>query len=190
MTLPHSDGRLACGREVQGVLDQVADGRADERDPHQQGCPHCRAALAEYDRLWAPVRDLAAERVEAPDSILEAALEKIRQAVEHTDWGLVPSAEGLVRISARVVVATARQSAQEVPGVRVALSRHLGGPGVAAGATGASTAVEITLAAGYGTDLVALGERVRRTVAARIRELTDLEPADVTVVIDDVLPPR
>lgn len=100
----------------------------------------------------------------------------------------MPSAEGLVRISARVVVVTARQSAQEVPGVRVALSKRLGG--VAAGATGGTTAVEITLAAGYGTDLAALGERVRSTVAARIRALTGLEPADVSVVIDDVFPPQ
>ena len=195
MTVPGADERLPCGRRIQDLLDQVADGLAQQYDSHQQGCTHCQAALAEYDRLWAPVRDLAADPVEAPDSILETALEKIRQTVEHADYGLVASADGLIRISARVVVATARHSAQQVPGVRVALSKHLlagdapSALSVAAATTGRSTAIEITLAADYGTDLRELGERVRRTVAARVRELTDLDPATVTVIIDDVFPP-
>ena len=58
---------------------------------------------------------------------------------------------------------------------------------VAVGVAGRSAAVEIVLAASYGVDLVALGERVRSEVAARIRQLTDLEPVDVTVIIDDIL---
>ena len=201
MTIPRSDGRLACGRDVQGILDQVAEGRAAELDAHQSGCLHCRAALAEYDRLWSPVRELAAERVEAPASVLEVALEKIRQVVEHADHGLLGSAEGLTRISVRVVVAIARRSAQEVPGVRVALSRYRPGPGAeggtaaaspraAAGVTGGTTTVEVTLAADYGTDLVDLGDRVRRAVAARVCELTGMEPASVSVVVDDVLGER
>lgn len=189
MTVPTSDERLPCGRDVRGVLEQVAEDRAHEYDAHQQGCPHCRAALAGYDRLWAPVRELAAEQVEAPDSILEAALEQVRLALEHTDNGLFRDEGGLTRIASRVVVLIARQSAQEVPGVRVALSRHGPGDGVQAGATGASTAVQVTVAADFGLDLVELGDRVRAAVAARIRELTRLEPAAVTVVIDDVLAP-
>ncbi len=121
------------------------------------------------------------------ESILEAALLQIRQAVENADHGLITSADGLIRISARVVVVIARQGAKDVPGVRVALSHPLE---VSAGAAGAGTAVQITLAADYGADLPDLGERVRQTVAARIRALTDLEPVDITVIIDDVFPPR
>lgn len=188
MTIPLNDDRLPCGTQVADLLDQVADGRGADRDPHQQQCPHCQAALAEYDRLWSPVRELATEHVEAPDSILEAALEQIRQAVEHADYGLVSSADGLTSISARVVVVIARESAQGVSGVRVALSRHL--TEVSAGVAGATAAVQITLAADHGIDLPDLGDRVRRTVADRIRTLTGLEPATVTIVIDDVLPPR
>jgi len=96
---------------------------------------------------------------------------------------------GRTRIAARVVVAAARDAAQAVPGVRVAVGRHLGGAAadVAVGVAGRSAAVEIVLAASYGVDLVELGERVRSEVAARIREITDLEPVDVTVIIDDIL---
>jgi uncharacterized alkaline shock family protein YloU len=199
--------RLRCGRWVEDVLSQVADGRGDDRDAHQQRCPHCQSALAEYVRLWAPVTELAAERVSAPDSILENALRRIRGAVEHLDYGVVESSRGRTRISARVVIVVARRSAQAVPGVRVALSKHLAGrPGdrggihgdrdavdpadgsdVVAGVAGRSTAIEITLAADYGVDLQHLGEHVRAAVTAEVRALTDLEPVNVTVVIDDVL---
>ncbi|MDQ4115451.1 MAG: Asp23/Gls24 family envelope stress response protein [Actinomycetota bacterium] len=184
--------RLPCGRGGDAILEQVAGGRAGERDDHQAGCAHCQAALREYDRLWAPVRDAAAEPVTAPDSVVRTALARIRAAMAQPDYGLISDPRGVTRIAARVVVAAARRGAEQVPGVRVALSRHLGGEGgpgpdaVTAGVAGASTAIQITLAADYGHDLVALGEQVRRAVTDTVRRLTDLEPADVTVVIDDV----
>lgn len=193
------EDRLSCGRPVEGVLAQVAEGRGAELDSHQQRCPHCQAALGEYDRLWAPMREVIAQRISAPDSILASALRRIRGAVEHTDYGVLDSGQGLTRIAARVVVVLARETAQGVPGVRVALSKHIagqagapdggqshGGAEVTAGVAGRSTAIEITLAADYGLDLHDLGERVRREVATRVRALTDLEPVQVTVIIDDV----
>lgn len=116
------------------------------------------------------------------------------------------------------MVVAARESAQDVTGVRVALSKlvragvtpaddgTLAAPAtsdhtpsharprppstpearVVAGVAGRSTAIELTLAADYGTDLVALGERIRDHVADRVRDLTGLEPVTVTVHIDDV----
>jgi uncharacterized alkaline shock family protein YloU len=201
-----SGGRLTCGRRVEDVLAQVAAGRGGDRDAHQRRCPHCHAALAEYERLWAPLAELAAEKPSAPDSIVENALRRIRGAVEHLDYGVLESARGRTRISARVVVAVARESAQAVPGVRVALSKRItsrtgdgsdipaddtaenpaGGAEVVAGLAGRSTAIEITLAADYGVDLHRLGEQVREAVAAEVRALTDLEPVQVTVIIDDI----
>ena len=201
-----SGERLTCGRQVDDVVAQVAAGRGGDRDAHQQKCPHCHAALAEYERLWAPLTELAAEKPSAPDSIVENALRRIRGAVEHADYGVLESALGRTRISARVVVAVARESAQAVPGVRVALSKDIarrtggrsdvrgdgiavnpaGGAEVVAGVAGRSTAIEITLAADYGADLHRLGEHVRAAVAAEIRALTDLEPVQVTVIIDDI----
>ncbi len=185
MTAP-DEGRLACGRPVEGVLAQVAEGRSADRDTHQQQCPHCQAALAEYDRLWGPVRELTAQRVTAPDSVVESALRRIRGVVEHPDYGIIDSSQGTTRIAARVVVVTARETAQGVSGVRVALSKHVGDAGVRAGVAGRSTAIEITLAADYGLDLHALAEQVRRQVEAQVRTLTDLDPVQITVIIDEV----
>lgn len=193
--------RLPCGQRVEDVLAQVAADRAAERNAHQRDCLHCQAALAEYDRLWSPVRDLAAEHVTGPDSIVETALARIRGAVEHADYGVLDSGQGRTLIAARVVVVAARETARAVPGVRVALSRHLvgraggdaaigpdgrGDTEVSAAMAGRSTAIEITVAADYGIDLRRLGERIRAEVIARVRALTDLEPVHVTVIIDDV----
>jgi uncharacterized alkaline shock family protein YloU len=197
--------RLTCGRQTEDVLAQVTAGRGGDRDAHQRRCPHCQAALVEYERLWAPLTELAAEKPSAPDSIVENALRRIRGAVEHLDYGVLESARGRTRVSARVVVAVARESAQGVPGVRVALGKHItgrtgdrsdvrdgtavnpaGGAEVVAGVAGRSTAIEITLAADYGVDLYRLGEHVRAAVAAEVRALTDLEPVQVTVIIDDI----
>ncbi len=197
--------RLTCGRQTEDVLAQVAAGRGGDRDAHQRRCPHCQAALVEYERLWAPLTELAAEKPSAPDSIVENALRRLQGAVEHLDYGVLESARGRTRVSARVVVAVARASAQAVPGVQVALGKHItsrtgdrsdvrdgtavnraGGAEVVAGVAGRSTAIEITLAADYGVDLYRLGEHVRAAVAAEVRALTDLEPVQVTVIIDDI----
>lgn len=136
------------------------------------------------------VRELADERVIAPDSVFGSALSLMRQMVEHSDYGVIESGRGLTRIAARVVVVAARETAQGVSGVRVAVGKHLadGGDGrVTAGVAGRSAAIEITLAAEYGKDLDDLGERVRHEVAAHIRALTDLDPVWISVVIDEVL---
>lgn len=183
--------RLRCGRSGDELLDQIASGRTDQRDAHQQGCVHCQAALGEYARLWSPVQALAAERVTAPEGRFDQILARIRGALAEPDYAVLTDAGGTTRIAARVVIVTARRSAQSVPGVRVALSRKLDTGStegdVVAGVSGASTAVEITLAADYDQDLHDLAERVRRTVSDRIRQITGLETTDLTVVIDDVL---
>ena len=215
-----SGDRLLCGARVDELLDQVSAGRDSEYDAHQAGCTHCQAALAEYARLWAPVREVAATEVRAPDSFLESALARIRGVAADPEYGTVTGPHGTTRISARVVVVAARETAQDIAGVRVALSKlatagitpihddlHAGpaapaavpvrgrdgrdaaqdeGPRVVAGVAGRSTAIEVTLAADYGVDLVELGARIRAEVATRVRHLTGLEPVTVTVRIDDV----
>jgi uncharacterized alkaline shock family protein YloU len=193
MTGEHHD-QLPCGASVDDLIAQVADGDAARRTPHQQDCPHCQAALAEYDRLWGPVTALAAARIQVPDSIIEEALRRIRHTSAHSEYGLLPGTSGLTRISVRVIIVTARMAAERTDGVRAALSHarpidtHAAAT-VAAGVTGSTTAIEITIAATYGLDLPDLADRIRHAVAADIRNRTGLHPADITIVIDDVLQP-
>lgn len=193
--MTESPATLPCGRPTAPLVEQVAEGRADQLDAHQRDCPHCRAALGEYARLWAPVAAVAADRPQAPPSLMAAALRAVRGPGDESEYGRIESPQGHTRVAARVVVALARHLAAQVPGVEVALGglvadgHHAGGevvPDVEAGVTGGSTAVRITLAAAYGQDLQALGDRIRVAVARGIREATGLEPVDVMVHVDDV----
>ncbi|MEJ2869062.1 Asp23/Gls24 family envelope stress response protein [Actinomycetospora sp. OC33-EN08] len=186
---------LACGRPTAPLVEQVAEGRGQMLDEHQARCPHCRAALGEIERLWEPVRAVAAERPQAPRSLVESALRSVRSSRDDVEYGRIETPQGHTRVAARVVVALARHLAAQVPGVEVALGRlaaegHRPGgelvPDVEAGVAGGSTAVQVTLAAAYGQDLQALGERIRTVVARGVREATGLEPVDVTVHVDDV----
>jgi uncharacterized alkaline shock family protein YloU len=192
---PTHDTRLTCGRWTGPLVEQVAEGRAGDLDAHQRACPYCRAALGEFDRLWAPVRAVAADRPQVSAALVEAALARVHGASDEPDYGRIDSPLGHTRVAARVVVALARHLASQVPGVEVALGRlatdgHRDSgevvPDVEAGVSGGSTAVQITLAAAYGQDLQALGERIRTVVARGVREVTGLEPVDVTVHVDDV----
>ena len=209
--------RLACGASSDDLLEQVSAGRAGDLDEHQAGCPHCQAALAEYDRLWAPVREVADTEVIAPGSVLREALRRIRSAAADPTYGTIDGPDGALRVAARVVVVVARETAQDIDGVRVVLGRLLtagtapepgtvpadsipstrpegsgegpaqpSGARVVAGVSGRSTAVEVVLAADYGTDLLELGERIRVEVTHQVRRLTGLEPVVVSVRIDDV----
>ncbi|MEJ2890843.1 hypothetical protein [Actinomycetospora aeridis] len=193
-----TDARLPCGREPDALVAQVADGAGDHRDAHQRDCPYCQAALAEFDRLWAPVRAVADHRPRAPEGLLDEAMRRIRGVASDPDFGSISDVRGRTRISAQAVESLARHLASRVPGVRVALSRLvaagggaetslIGGPEVTAGVAGSSTVVSITLAADLGEDLIALGDRIRAVVADGIRASTGLEPVAVLVHVDDVL---
>lgn len=183
--------RLACGADADEVLAQVADGLGDDRTDHQRNCPHCQAALAEYGRLWAAVDALAAERVEPSDGVMERVLRTIRASAADPWYGRLPDTDGgVTRVAGHVVAVTARLSAEQVPGVRAALSRHADPDDtVRVGVTGGSAALEITLAVELGHDLQALARRIRAAVADGVRTLTGLEPVEIHVVIDDVLEP-
>lgn len=208
---------LPCGRDPQQLLEQVAEHGPDTVDDHQRQCLHCQAALAEFDRLWAPMRSVAADRPKAPPGVLDSVLTSIRGVSADPEFARLDEGFGHTRISGRVVAAIARHHAARVVGVRGALGKldragHRRGdadpdfpetsvhtaqpadmaraPQASAGVAGASTAIEIVLAAEYGRDLRALADEVRAAVVAGVRANTGLEPVAVTVVIDEVLLPR
>ncbi|WP_433802185.1 hypothetical protein [Actinomycetospora sp. CA-084318] len=212
-----TEAALPCGRDPQELLEQVTEHGPDARDEHQRGCLHCQAALAEFDRLWAPMRSVAADRPQAPPGVLDEVLSSIRGVTEDAEFARLEEGFGHTRISGRVVAAIARHHAARVVGVRGALGKldragHRRGdrdpefpetsihtaqprdmsrePQASAGVAGASTAIEIVLAAEYGRDLRALADEVRAAVVAGVRANTGLEPVAVTVVIDEVLLPR
>lgn len=212
-----TDTALPCGRQPHRLLEQVTADGSDAVDDHQRDCLHCQAALAEFDRLWSPMRVVAAHRPTAPEGVLDAVLSSIRGVADDPEFARVDDGFGHTRISGRVVAAIARHHASRVDGVRgvlgkLALAGHHDGPPddefpetsvhaahpsdmaalprVSAGVAGASTAIEVVLAADLGEDLPALADRVRQAVIAGVRAGTGLAPIAVNVVVDDVFTPR
>jgi uncharacterized alkaline shock family protein YloU len=194
--------RLACGADVDELLEQAAHGQAGQLTGHQRGCPHCQAALREFSSVWEPVRDLAAEQVSLPAAVRTAVATQIRKLTADAWYTLELAHGGAIRIAARVVARIARDAARQVPGVRVAFGRSTR-PGTArraeaatlrhrqpheaAGVMGRTAVVDLAVAAQYGRELDAVGRSVQERAIAALRSNAGLRDVLVNVTIDDVI---
>jgi uncharacterized alkaline shock family protein YloU len=195
------DERLPCGVPVDELLAQVAD-RTPPRDPaHQQDCPHCRAALAHLEDLWAPVHDLAAEDVRAPAGLLQAVMAQVRDLARSGWSAVLLDSQGRTRIAARVVGAVARLAAESVPSVTLALGGGRAAAGAAAtdelrgagaddaasvGMAGDRVVIDVQIAVDYGADMVVVAEEVRDRISRHLAVQTGLTTAGVNVTVVDV----
>lgn len=187
---------LACGTSYDALVAQVAERRAPDAAAaaHQRTCPHCRAALAEMDDLWAPVLALADQRVRAPAGLLGSVMARVRELPRHRDWASVTGGEqggpGTTRVAARVMGALARTAALQVPGVVRALGggrADRGGPGTSVGVAGSHVVLQVSLVVARGQAIPALADRVREQVSAQVHALTGLVVAQVDVHVADAV---
>ena len=204
--------RLPCGAVPADLLAQVTAGAAPRDPAHQTSCPHCRAALAEFEELWAPVRDLAAEEVRAPADLLQAVMAQIRELARAGWSAVLHDPAGRTRIAARVVGAVARLAAESVPHVSLAFGggrmatppdtaadpARVAGPesavATSVGTAGSRVVVDVQIAVDYGVPVHAIAAAVRERIAAHIAEQTGLVATEVNVAVIDVrshrMPPR
>lgn len=198
--------RLPCGMPSEGLLEQVADGTPPRDPAHQRHCPHCRAAMAQFTELWAPVQDLAAEDVRAPRGLLQAVMGQVRELARGGWSAVLLGDQGSTRIGARVVGAVARIAAESVPSVTLALGggRVVTAAGTATdqaaavvaddatsiGAAGHHVAVDVQIAVDYGADMLAVAEQVRDRITRHLAAQTGLTTTEVDVTVVDVRPPR
>jgi uncharacterized alkaline shock family protein YloU len=194
--------RLACGADIDELLEQAADGHAGQLTDHQRHCLHCQAALQEFSHVWAPVRRLAAEHVAVPAALKTAVASQIRKLIADVWYTLQLSDSGAIRIAARVVARIAREAAHTVPGVRAAFGRSTHSktagpaekatlrhhhPHAAAGVLGRTAVVDLAIAAQYGSRLDAIARQVQQRAIAELRTQTGLHDVTVNVTIDDVI---
>ncbi len=202
-----SDDRLPCGAPVDDLLAQVTEGTPPRDAAHQRTCPHCRAALAEFEDLWAPVRELAVEDVQAPAGLLQAVMAQIRD-LSRNNWSAVLSdLAGQTRIAARVVGAVARLAAESVPHVTLALgggrvatpSGAAADPALVAGrrgeaatdvgVAGSHVVIDVQIAVDFGVPIQRVAATVRDRIARHIAEHTGLVATQVNLTVVDVRPP-
>jgi uncharacterized alkaline shock family protein YloU len=193
---------LACGADVDELLEQAAHGRGRQLTGHQRGCPHCQAALREFSRVWEPVRDLAAEQVSLPVAVRTAVSRQLRKLTADAWYTLELADGGAIRIAARVVARIARDAARQVPGARVVFGRstrpRIAGraeaatlghrhPNEAVGVMGRTAVVDLAVAAEYGHELDAVGRGVQERAIAALHDQAGLKDVLVNVTIDDVI---
>ncbi|HEV2888098.1 MAG TPA: Asp23/Gls24 family envelope stress response protein [Jatrophihabitans sp.] len=194
---------LACGADVDELLEQVADGEADRLTEHQRHCAHCQAAITEFRALWAPVQDYARQPVSVPRRLRAAVLKQVDRLVHDVWYTLQLTELGSIRVAARVVAAVARDTAGRVPGVRVVLGRstesriaqlvarattdHLH-PHAAVGVLGRTAVVDLALAVRYGDQVHQVAQEVQRRVIAELKEKIGLQSVTINVTVDDILP--
>jgi uncharacterized alkaline shock family protein YloU len=194
---------LACAASIDELLEQVADGRANQRDDHQARCPHCQAALLELVRLWAPVQQLAHQPVIPPAGVVAAVMRHIDR-LTHDVWYTLHLADaGAIRVATRVVATIARQAALRVPGVRIAFGRSSGArtakvaetgtrqhrhPHAAVGVLGRTAVVDLALTITYGESIDHVARQVQQSVIDDLRRTIGLQHVAVNITVDDVLP--
>jgi uncharacterized alkaline shock family protein YloU len=193
---------LPCGAEVDPLFEQVADGRAADRDSHQRDCVHCQAAIAEFTAVWAPVAETATTPVPAPPGLTAAVMSQIRVLIRDVWYTLQTTEDRVIRIAARIVGALARDSARMVPGVRVALGRSTYStiaalaeratfqhrhPHAAVGVLGRTAVVDLAVAVTYGDPVHEVARDIQQHVTATLRDHIGLKTVTVNVFVDDVL---
>lgn len=98
--------------------------------------------------------------------------------------------EGHAVISSEILASYAADAAREVAGVHGlvegGLHRH---KGVRIEEGDAGVAVELHLAVDWGSDVPRVGAAVQRRVADYLRQMADVVPARVDVVVDEIGPP-
>jgi uncharacterized alkaline shock family protein YloU len=197
-----SSTTLACGADVDLLLQQVADGRGTSRDDHQQQCVHCQAALTEFTALWHPVAELAAVPVPPPPGLVAAVMSQVRAQVRNVWYTLETTETGVIRIAARIVAALARDCARLIPGVRVALGRSTEGraaaladratgehryPDAAVGVLGRTAIVDLAVAVTGDDPVHVVARDIQREVIATLRRQAGLRNVTVNVTVDDIV---
>jgi hypothetical protein len=90
---------LACGALVDEVLEQVAEGDGERLNDHQQNCPHCQAAITEFNRIWSPVRRLAEEPVPVPRRFRASVMHEVERLVHDVGYTLQLTDQGAIRVA-------------------------------------------------------------------------------------------
>lgn len=194
--------KLACGASADDVLEQVADGRGDTLTEHQTRCPHCRAAIREFTRIWAPVQQAAATPLPTPIEMTAAVMQRVHKLVQDVWYTLEITDGGHIQIAARIVATLARDAARRAPGVRVALGRTSHGklvrlveratlghrhPHAAVGVLGRTAVIDLALAVTYGDRIDAVARDVQAKVISELRQNVGLHQVTVNVTVDDIL---
>lgn len=174
---------LPCGAGLVALLEQVDEGRADQRSAHQAACPYCQAALDEARRALAKVDRAAGLPVAVPSGLVAAVMRRVRAVARGGGSVLRRGGRGVTRISTWALQRIVTRAAAAVPGVRSALGR------VSRGVHDQTVRVHLDLVIEYGPPVQEIGAAVRDRVQAALGEWAGVHTQVVDVTVDDVTNP-
>ena len=188
--------RLACGRKLLPLVDQVAEALPPVEPEHQRTCPHCQAALGELEDLWRQVRALGREEIVAPDRIVRYVIRRIHEGLAAPPrevpleevlprlarHALLETDRGTTRIADSVVARIVDQAVRGRRGVNVA-----GRPSaMSVAVSGGRVTIRLPLAVRYGVSLAEASAAVRASVIEQVEGLTGLAVDEVNISVEDV----
>lgn len=174
---------LPCGRDPIAVADHARSGHPDD---HERACPHCQSADRDAELTQRAARDLAAQPVHVPPTLLPKIMRRVWAELRPS--GVIPLASigGDTSITIRAVVDALRYDLDRLYELTVHTCR-VDATGNAAG-NGASPALTVRLAvsAGHNADLPRLAVQCRRLVAETLHQQFGLHAAHVDVDFVDL----
>ncbi|MBT8225185.1 MAG: hypothetical protein HKP61_08275 [Dactylosporangium sp.] len=191
LTIDLTAKHLPCGASLDLLIEQVADGRAGvgtggraggdaaERARHQAGCACCRAALAEAELRWSPVRATATAPVAVPEGLLRSILERVRDIADAGHGLIRYTGHGATRITARALRRIISRASTGIPGVAAVL-----GSRVDPGTRPVRVAVEV-----IATDdrpLPQLTSDIRAAIRVELDRGASLDDPTVDVLVQDI----
>lgn len=175
-----SEDTLPCGAVVSDLIEQVVEGRADRRTPHQTTCPFCQRALEELSRRWAAVAQFAETEVDPPPTLVGRIMRRVWATVDH-QWVEVHQDVGITEVSTRVLGVVAHRAARTVVGVReirrVEASRT--------SERGTAT-VDLELVVRYGSSILGVSEAVRTAVVEALLQMCHARATSVEIEVTDI----
>jgi uncharacterized alkaline shock family protein YloU len=194
VSVASEDYALPCGRGIEDLWERMEAGTADIPGSHEDGCLHCRTALAGLSALREAASGLAVEPVAVPPRLVGRIMAAVRAEARRTrmlplpDAGLEPG--GRAEISEQAVALVLRFAADSIDGIR---ARRCAVRPRAAGESPDGERgwvdVELTLVIRYGTSP---GEEVlaavRRAVLASAESQLGLRVARCDLLVEDIWP--
>jgi uncharacterized alkaline shock family protein YloU len=169
-----TDRRLPCGRTEESLLDAAVEAGA-LLDAHQQGCPHCRAALQVLRARWSAM--VAADDVQVPPGLIERMVSRVRSGMGEPGYVEIPAPRGRLRIA---------QSVLEDIVSQVVAEHGLPVLGCRASQTTEGLSVEVRVVMRHRTAAARAAQSARLAVIAAVHEWTGLDVRTVDVAVVDV----
>lgn len=166
-----SPARLPCDTDLDDLVAQVIEGRADQRTRHQQTCPHCQRRLDQLTTAWRHIDHLHRVRIHAPAGFVHRVMTRVRRDPRN---GVVlhHSGPGSTTVATTVLELLATLAAHRIDDVITVHDVHV---------TPAPEVVILDITIAWDRPIIDLADRVRADVFDTTRATAGVTLAGVDV---------